>query len=180
MDIERMKKLLKSGIEAGNMVKAVREVVKTYNTQKQDMYDDISQILKPSIDAQKSVKESIDKKQDKVIEQLQKNQKALTEGIGNIVEASQRAITFEEELPKAIKGPDEPKREPSILDVDNNFDKNDRIILNNYDLMKPANLTQVLPQKLLEEREKSIQIARQIGRKKDRKKHQLTTKNLMI
>jgi len=30
----------------------------------------------------------------------------LTEGIGNIVQASQRAITFEEELPKAIKGPD--------------------------------------------------------------------------
>ena len=29
MDIERMKKLLTSGIEAGNKVKAVREVVKT-------------------------------------------------------------------------------------------------------------------------------------------------------
>jgi len=95
MDIERMKKLLKSGIDTGNKVKAVREVVKTYNTQKQDMYDDTAEILKPSIDAQKSVKESIDKKHDKVIEQLQENQKALTEGIGNIVEASQRAIMFE-------------------------------------------------------------------------------------
>jgi len=36
MDMERMKKLLKSGIESGNKVKAVREVIKTYNTQKQD------------------------------------------------------------------------------------------------------------------------------------------------
>jgi len=84
MDIERMKKLLKSGIEAGNKVKAVREVVKTYNTQKQDMYDDTSEILKPSIDAQKSVKESIDKKQDKVIKELQKNQQVLKSGLEDI------------------------------------------------------------------------------------------------
>ena len=62
-----MKKLLSSGIEAGNKVKAVREVVKTYKTQKQDMYDDTAEILKPSIDIQKSVKESIDEKQDKLI-----------------------------------------------------------------------------------------------------------------
>ena len=48
-----MKKLLTSGIEAGNKVKAVREVVKTYNRQKQDMYDDTAEILKPSIDVQK-------------------------------------------------------------------------------------------------------------------------------
>ena len=71
-----MKKLLKSGIEAGNMVKEVREVVRTYNTQKQDMYDDTAEILKPSIDAQKSVKKSIDKKQDEVIKELQKTNKS--------------------------------------------------------------------------------------------------------
>jgi len=179
MDIERMKKLLKSGIEAGNKVKAVREVVKTYNTQKQDMYDATSEILEPSIDAQKSVKKSIDEKQDEVIKQLQENQKALTEGIGNIVEANQRAITFEEELPKAIEGPDEPKRELSILDVDNNFNKDDRIILNNYNLMKPSKLTQVPPQRLLEERQKTVEIAKATGGKKDRKKYQMKTKNRM-
>ena len=55
MDIERMKKLLSSGIEAGNKVKAVREVVKTYNRQKQDMYDDTAEILKPYIDVQKNI-----------------------------------------------------------------------------------------------------------------------------
>ena len=38
MDIERMKSLLSSGIEAGNKVKAVREVIKTFNTPKQAMY----------------------------------------------------------------------------------------------------------------------------------------------
>ena len=90
-----MKKLLTSGIEAGNKVKAVREVVKTYKTQKQDMYDDTSEILKPSIEVQKKgievqekVKETIDEKQNKVIKQLQNNQQALTEGI----EKNQRAL----------------------------------------------------------------------------------------
>ena len=168
MDIERMKKLLTSGIEAGNKVKAVREVVKTYKTQKQDMYDDTKEILKPSIDAQESVKKSIDEKQDKVIKQLQENQKALTEGIDKISEANLRAITFEEELPKAIEAPYE--IEPTKLDVENIFTKNDKTILNNYNLTKPKDLTQISPQKLVEEKEKSIEIAKMIGRKKGQKK----------
>ena len=74
-----MKKLLTSGIEAGNKVKAVREVVKTYNRQKQDMYDDTAEIFKPSIDVQKEVKETIDNKQDKLITQL-----AINDEIANI------------------------------------------------------------------------------------------------
>ena len=74
MDFERMKRLLSSGIEAGNKVKAVREVIKTYNTRKQDMYDDTSEILKPSFDLQKEMKKKTDEKQDEIIEQLKKNQ----------------------------------------------------------------------------------------------------------
>ena len=77
MDIERMKKLLTSGIEAGNKVKAVREVVKTYKTQKQDMYDDTAEILKPSIEVQKKVKKTIDEKQNKLIEKLQENKETV-------------------------------------------------------------------------------------------------------
>ena len=37
------------------------------------------------LDVQKSVKQSIDKKQDELIEQLQKNQKAITSGLEDIV-----------------------------------------------------------------------------------------------
>ena len=77
MDIERMKKLLSSGIEAGNKVKQVREVIKTYKTQKQDMYDDTAEILKPSIEVQKNVKKTIDEKQNKLIEKLQENKETV-------------------------------------------------------------------------------------------------------
>ena len=76
-----MKKLLSSGIKAGNKVKAVREVIKTYKTQKQDMYDDTAEILKPSLDIQKEIKEQTDKKQDEIIKQLKENQEKLVEAI---------------------------------------------------------------------------------------------------
>ena len=77
MDIERMRKLLSSGIEAENKVKAVREVIKTFKTQKQDMYDDTAEILKPSIEVQKKVKETIDEKQNKLIKKLQENKETV-------------------------------------------------------------------------------------------------------
>ena len=154
------------------MVKAVREVVKTHETQKRDMYDDTAEILKPSIESQKEIKKSIDEKQDKVIEQLQKNQEDLAEGINKFTETNLRAIAFKDELPKAITFKDElpeAKREPSILDIDNNFNKTDRIILNNYKLSKPGDLTQMLPQKLSEEKIKAAELAKTIGRKKGQK-----------
>lgn len=72
-----MKKLLSSGIEAGNKVKEVREVIKSYKTQKQDMYDDTVEILKPSIEIQKKVKETIDEKQNKLIKKLQENKETV-------------------------------------------------------------------------------------------------------
>ena len=71
MDIDRMKRLLNNKIEAGNKIRAVRGVIKTYKTQKQDMYDDTKEILKPSIEVQKKVTETIDEKQNKLIEKLQ-------------------------------------------------------------------------------------------------------------
>ena len=107
-----MKKIPQSGIEAGNKVKAVREVVKTYNTQKQDMYDDTEEILKPSIDAQKSVKESIDKNQDKVIKQLQENQISITSGLEDI--AIMNELPASQEPSKTTKLPIGYK--PSMMD----------------------------------------------------------------
>ena len=106
MDIERMKKLLQSGIEAGNKTKEVCEVVKTYENRKQDVYDETAEIMKPSIDVQKSVKESIDKKQDKVIEQLQKNQKAITSGLED--------IAIMTALPAALPAPTETTTEVTL------------------------------------------------------------------
>ena len=106
MDIERMKKLLTSGIEVGNKVKAVREVVKTYKTQKQDMYDDTKEILKPSIDVQKKVKKTIDNKQDELITQLAINDEIANIKQNEIIKNQDKAIKQlkdnQEELTQSI------------------------------------------------------------------------------
>ena len=77
MDIEQIQKLINNKIEAGNKVKEVRKVIKTYKTQKQDMYDDTAEILKPSIKVQKELKNTIDEKQNKLIEKLQENKETV-------------------------------------------------------------------------------------------------------
>ena len=56
--------------------------------------------------------------------------------------------------------------EPTILDIDNFFDRDDRIILKNNRLLPPKDLTQVSLNKLKEERLKSVDIAKAIGRNK--------------
>ena len=68
-----MKKLLNSKIEVGKKVNEVREVVKNYNKEKQDMYDYTEKLFKPSIKAQKDIKKAIDYKQDELINQIQIN-----------------------------------------------------------------------------------------------------------
>ena len=170
MDIERTKRLLSSGIEAGNKVKAVREVIKTYTTQKQDMYDDTAEILKPSIDVQKEVKKTINEKQDKIIEQLQGNQKALAEGL----EAYQRALIFKDELPGEIgdetKANEHKISKGIILDIGKHFTEDDKRIIDSYKLSKPKKLLQKTEQELMEERGKTTEISRSLRLQKRWKK----------
>ena len=151
MDIERMKKLLKSKIEAGNKIKAVREVIKTYKTQKQDMYDDTTEILKPSIDAQKSVKESIDEKQDKVIKELQKNQQVLKSGLEDIammnalpalqgpIETTKLPIDYKPKMMDDIDGTPKDKSEYKS-DLDKGFTSNEIQKLTYYQLPPPSQI----------------------------------------
>ena len=84
MDISQFQKISNSKIEAGREIRAVRNDLKEYKEAKQDVQEGLSETFKPIIDVQKSVQKSIDEKQDKVIEQLQKNQKAITSGLEDI------------------------------------------------------------------------------------------------
>ena len=46
--------------------------------ERQDIQEELSEVYTPIVKAQEDVKQKIDEKQDKMLEQLQKNQKALT------------------------------------------------------------------------------------------------------
>ena len=84
MDIEKIRKLAKNASEAGKLVKAVTAYKNALKDKEQMhdvvMSDHFKTLREPLIEQQKKT----DEKQDKVIEQLQKNQRALTSGIEDL------------------------------------------------------------------------------------------------
>ena len=97
MDIEKIKRLSKNASKAGKLVKAVTAYKNELKDREQmhdiTMSDHFKTLREPLIEQQKKT----DEKQDKVIEQLQKNQKALTSGL-------QEIMTLNQELPQISPG----------------------------------------------------------------------------
>ena len=98
MDIERMKKLLNRKIEVGKKVNEVREVIKNYNKEKRDMYDDTVELFKPSIKAQKDIKKAIDDKQDELINQLAINDEIATMKQNQVIAKLQQNNNRQDEI----------------------------------------------------------------------------------
>ena len=84
MDLERFKKLSNAKIEAGNITKQVRNSLKEYEHEQQNVQEQLTETYKPIIKAQEDIKQKIDEKQDKMLDQLQKNQLALTTGLQDL------------------------------------------------------------------------------------------------
>ena len=61
------------------------ETLKEIEHGRQDVQEELSEVYKPIVTAQEDVKQKIDEKQDKMLQQLQKNQKALTSGLEDLV-----------------------------------------------------------------------------------------------
>ena len=84
MDIEKIRKLAEENFEAGKLMKAVTEVKNELKDKEQIrdvvMSDHFKTLREPLIEQQKKT----DEKQDKVIEQLQKNQRAITSGFEDL------------------------------------------------------------------------------------------------
>ena len=78
MDIQRLKQISEGKIKAGILTKEVGDTLKEYKHNKQDLQLGLSETFKPIIKAQEETKQAIDDKQDKLIEQLDKNHKAIT------------------------------------------------------------------------------------------------------
>ena len=146
MDISRFQKISNSKIEAGREIRAVRNDLKEYKEAKQDAYEGVSETFKPIIDVQKSVQKSIDEKQDKVIEQLQKNQKAITSGLEDVILFQQLPETSRQDpLPIDYKPemmPESPPRYKSDLDKGFNHDEIDTLMY--YNIPSPSDLLKVV------------------------------------
>ena len=81
MDIEEAKNFARNKIEADDLIRQVRHVIKTTKWQKQDIREGFKETFKPLIKSQDSIKKSIDEQQNATIAQLKANQLALTQGL---------------------------------------------------------------------------------------------------
>ena len=142
MDIERIKKKLSNAkIQAGNTTKQVRTAMKEYEHSKQDMQLGLSETFKPIIDVQKETKKTIDENQDKMIDQLQKNQKALTSGLEDITMLQQSPGATQAETSKLPIDYKPAMMEPkSFVDLDAGFNSQDATTLTKFKLPLPSDL----------------------------------------
>ena len=125
MDIEKIRKLSKQATEAGKLVKAVTAYKNALKDKEQmhdiTMSDHFKTPREPLIEQQKKT----DEKQDRVIEQLQKNQLALTSGIQDIMTLNRELPQLEPEdfgEPRELPAP---KEKVLIADINKKFNKED-------------------------------------------------------
>ena len=142
MDIERIKKISEAKINAGNVVDKVRNTLKEYEHGGQDVQEELSEVYKPIVKAQEDVKQKIDEKQEKMLEQLQKNQKALTSGLEDLLMVQQ----LPDVQPQTTKLPID--YEPEMLkpqfksDIDAGFNVDEIKKLTQYELFPPSQVLQ--------------------------------------
>ena len=76
-----IKKIIQNKLEADESTREVRSQIKSYIDQKQNVREGFTETFKPLIETSEAVITSIDTQQNKLIQQLQDNQLALTEGL---------------------------------------------------------------------------------------------------
>ena len=140
MDIERMKKISEAKIKAGKQVSNVQNTLKELKHGRQDIQEELSEVYKPIVKAQEDVKQKIDEKQDKMLLQLKRNQKALTSGLEDLLILQQ----FPDEQPQTTKLPIDYKlamMEPKFKsDMDTGFDGDEIQKLMEYGLSPPSDV----------------------------------------
>ena len=165
MDIEKIRKLSKKASEAGELVKAVT-AFKNELKDREQMYDvtmseHFKTLREPLIEQQKKT----DEKQDKVIEQLQKNQLALTSGLEDIMALNRELPQLEPEdlgEPRELPASDE---QVLMANMDKKFNEEEKATLNKNKLMAPSELLKLNVGELKDYKKKVEQLSKDYGQK---------------
>ena len=137
MDIERIKKISEAKIHAGNVVNKVRNTLKEYKHETQDVQEELSEVYKPIVKAQEDVKKTIDENQDKMLEQLQKKQKALTSGLEDLLMIQQSSdVQLQDTAPLPV----DYKPEMFKADIDSGFNIDEIQKLTQYGFHPPSDV----------------------------------------
>ena len=171
MDIEKIRKLSKSTSEAGKLVKAVTAFKNELKDKEQMnnmvMSDHFKTLREPIIEQQKKT----DEKQDKVIEQLQKNQKAITSGLEDLAMLQQlpESSTQTSKLPVDYK-PAMMEKSPKLQsNLYGGFSSDEMQTLMAYNLYAPSDVFKAVKDQKLDWVDYSKQITqllKEIGREK--------------
>ena len=137
MDLERFKKLSNAKIEAGNITKQVRNSLKEYKHEQQNVQEQLTETYKPIIKAQEDIKQKIDEKQDKMLDQLQKNQLALTTGLQDLAMVQHLPDIQPQETTSL---PVDYQPEMFKSDIDKGFNKDEVNKLTKYGLYAPSDV----------------------------------------
>ena len=154
MEVEEYKKLARNKIEADDLTRQVRDVIKITKWQKQDAREGFKETFKPLIKSQDSIKKSIDEQQNANIAQLKANQLALTQGFEQF-----NRLADMRELPDLGDYdnetgwdenwlPGDSSKKDSYLNLEKNFDGHDLGILREFEYPRPNDFFEVNPKDL--------------------------------
>ena len=142
MDIERIKRLSESKIKADDSVKKVRNTLKEYRIGRQDVQEDLSEVYKPIVKTQEDVKKTIDEKQNTIIDQLQKNQKAISSGLQDLALVNTLPVESPSKEPTKLPLDYKPEMmKPKYKsDIDKGFSGEEIQKLIGYELLAPSDV----------------------------------------
>ena len=159
MDIEKLKRFAENeftGYQIAKAVTAVKNEVKDKEqTRDISMSDYFKTLREPLLEQQKK---KTDEKQDKVIEQLRENQRALTEGIQDIV-------TLNKELPGIEV---QKEKQSAIYDLGKDFNQDEIDYLAKHDLFHPSKLPTLTDEQFEDNKQKYDAFSTEIKYRKRR------------
>ena len=171
-----MKKISEAKINAGKQVSNVRNTLKEFEHGRQDIQEELSEVYKPIVKAQEDVKQTIDEKQDKMLEQLQKNQKALTSGLEDLLMFQQLPDEKQQETKLPIDYEPEMMKPGLQSNFDAGFDDDEILKLMEYKLSPPSHVLKQSIDGLLDINEFNAELGEQIKQIGIQKGHLSTTK----
>ena len=147
MDLNRLNKFVDSASKASSISKArssfineVKNLKEGYRSQLLEAREPITKLEEKRIESQKK---SDDERQDKLITQLQDNQRAITSELRNI-KYNEKAIL--DELPFALEAPEEEEKakktkiQHPIINITKLFNEEDKEILKSFGLVAPMDV----------------------------------------
>ena len=147
MDLNRLNKFVDSVSKASSISKARSSFINEVKNQKEGYQSQLLEAREPITKLEEkriqSQKKSDDERQDKLINQLQDNQRAITSELRNI-KYNEKAIL--DELPFALEAPEEEEKAKKtkmrhpIINIAKLFNEEDKEILKSFELAPPMDL----------------------------------------